>query len=139
VILVDQSAHVVHANTAARSLLAEGGPVKTQHGILRAADPAASGQLDAAIAQTAQPEWRMGKIGIDLVLPYADGRPGCAHILPLGSGSVRGGVAGKATAAMFFAPTAEPFRPPIEAWTAAYGTLSGYMISEAYGGAQAAE
>jgi hemoglobin-like flavoprotein len=25
------------------------------------------------------------------------------------------------------------------AWTAAYGTLSGYMISEAYGGAQAAE
>jgi hemoglobin-like flavoprotein len=26
-----------------------------------------------------------------------------------------------------------------EAWTAVYGTLSGYMISEAYGGAQAAE
>src|SRR5206468_7482424 len=26
-----------------------------------------------------------------------------------------------------------------EAWTAAYGTLSGYMISEAYGGTQAAE
>ena len=26
-----------------------------------------------------------------------------------------------------------------EAWTAAYGTLSGYMISEAYGKAQAAE
>jgi len=26
-----------------------------------------------------------------------------------------------------------------QAWTAAYGTLSGYMISEAYGGAQAAE
>jgi hemoglobin-like flavoprotein len=25
------------------------------------------------------------------------------------------------------------------AWTAAYGTLSGYMISEAYGGAQAVE
>jgi nitric oxide dioxygenase len=26
-----------------------------------------------------------------------------------------------------------------EAWTVAYGTLSGYMISEAYGGAQAAK
>ena len=26
-----------------------------------------------------------------------------------------------------------------DAWTAAYGTLSGYMISEAYGNAQAAE
>jgi hemoglobin-like flavoprotein len=25
-----------------------------------------------------------------------------------------------------------------DAWTAAYGTLPGYMISEAYGGAQAA-
>jgi DNA-binding CsgD family transcriptional regulator len=121
VILVDQSAHVVHANVAAHMLLAEGGPLKTQNGILRAADPTASGQLEAAIAQTAQPEWYMGKIGIDLVLPYADGRPGCAHILPLGSGSIRGSIAGKATAAMFFAPTSEPFRPPIEAWTSAYG------------------
>jgi hemoglobin-like flavoprotein len=27
----------------------------------------------------------------------------------------------------------------VAAWTAAYGTLSGYMISEAYGSAQAAE
>ena len=26
-----------------------------------------------------------------------------------------------------------------EAWTAAYGTLSGYMISEGYGSAEAAE
>jgi hemoglobin-like flavoprotein len=26
-----------------------------------------------------------------------------------------------------------------DAWTSAYGTLSGYMISEAYGGAEAAE
>jgi nitric oxide dioxygenase len=34
----------------------------------------------------------------------------------------------------------EAWTPDVaEAWTAAYGTLSGYMISEAYGGAQAAE
>ena len=30
-------------------------------------------------------------------------------------------------------------REVADAWTAAYGTLSGYMISEAYGSAQAAE
>ena len=34
----------------------------------------------------------------------------------------------------------EAWTPEIaDAWTAAYGTLSGYMISEAYGGTQAAE
>ena len=34
----------------------------------------------------------------------------------------------------------EAWTPDVaEAWTAAYGTLSGYMISEAYGKAQAAE
>ncbi|WP_454630554.1 globin family protein [Bradyrhizobium cenepequi] len=34
----------------------------------------------------------------------------------------------------------EAWTPEVaDAWTAAYGTLSGYMISEAYGGAQAAE
>ena len=34
----------------------------------------------------------------------------------------------------------EAWTPEVaEAWTAAYGTLSGYMISEAYGNAQAAE
>ena len=33
----------------------------------------------------------------------------------------------------------EAWTPEVaDAWTAAYGTLSGYMISEAYGGAQAA-
>ena len=34
----------------------------------------------------------------------------------------------------------EAWTPEVaDAWTAAYGTLSGYMISEAYGGTQAAE
>jgi nitric oxide dioxygenase len=34
----------------------------------------------------------------------------------------------------------EAWTPDVaDAWTAAYGVLSGYMISEAYGGAQAAE
>ena len=34
----------------------------------------------------------------------------------------------------------EAWTPEVaDAWTAAYGTLSGYMISEAYSGAQAAE
>ena len=34
----------------------------------------------------------------------------------------------------------EAWTPEVaDAWTAAYGTLSGYMVSEAYGGTQAAE
>jgi hypothetical protein len=73
-------------------LLAAADPIVSDRGVLRAGVPSEAGALEAAIAQTAQPEARMGKICIDVVpVPYADGRPGFAHVLPLGAGAVRGG------------------------------------------------
>lgn len=121
VVLVDAASRIVHANPAARMLFAAGGALSSEHGILHASSSAAAQLLTAAIAQTAQPEARMGKVGIDIPLPFADGRPGCAHVLPLGPGSVRGALGGGASAAVFFAPSPEPFRPPVEAWAAAFG------------------
>jgi DNA-binding CsgD family transcriptional regulator len=89
--------------------------------MLHTSVPAAAGGLAAAIAQTAQPEARMGKIGIDVSVPYADGRPGFAHVLPVGQGMVRGGLGPNATAAIFFTPSAEPPRLPAAAWAATFG------------------
>ena len=63
----------------------------------------------------------MGKIGIDVPVPYADGRPGFAHVLPIGSGAVRGALGPRATAAVFLTPSAEPQRPPAAAWAATFG------------------
>jgi DNA-binding CsgD family transcriptional regulator len=92
--------------------------------VLRASVASAASVLAAAIAQTARPEARMGKIGIDVPVPYADGRPGFAHVLPVGRGEVRGGLGPSATAAVFFTPLAEPQRLPAAAWAATFGFTS---------------
>jgi DNA-binding CsgD family transcriptional regulator len=60
-------------------------------------------------------------------VPYADGRPGFAHVLPVGRGAVRGGLGSNATAAVFFTPSAEPPRLPAAAWAAAFGFTSAEM------------
>ena len=121
IVLVEESGFIKHANGSARSLLAGGDPIVSERGVLRAAIPSAAGPLAAAIAQTARPESQMGKIGIDVPVPYADGRPGFAHVLPIGSGAVRGALGPRATAAVFLTPSAEPQRPPAAAWAATFG------------------
>ena len=144
IVLVDDRSIIAHANVAARSLLNAGDPIVSERGVLRAALPPAVPALEAAIAQTAQPESQMGKIGIDVPVPYADGRPGFAHVLPIGSGAARGGLGSRATAAIFFTPSGAPQRPPAEAWAAAFGftpsemrmldlLVKGHTVGEAAG------
>jgi DNA-binding CsgD family transcriptional regulator len=121
VVLVDERSVVAHANVAARALLAKSDQIVSDHGVLRAAAAPAAAALEAAVAQTAEPEARMGRVGIDVPVPHADGRPGFAHVLPIGSGAVRGGLGARATAAVFLTPSAQPERPPSQAWAAAFG------------------
>lgn len=124
IVLVDSKSVVVHANASARALLTNGDPITSDHGVLHARASSAAGALAAAIAQTARPEAGMGKIGIDVPVPYADGRPGFAHVLPLGTGAVRGGLGPSATAAVFFTPSAESQQLPAAAWASAFGFTS---------------
>jgi DNA-binding CsgD family transcriptional regulator len=121
IVLVNDRCTIAHANKSAHALLADGDPIESVHGVLRASVASFAGGLAAAISQTASPEARMGKIGIDVPVPYADGRPGFAHVLPLGHGEVRGGLAPGASAAVFLTPSGEPQRPPAAAWAATFG------------------
>jgi DNA-binding CsgD family transcriptional regulator len=121
IVLVDSKSVIAHANASARKLLAASDPIASERGVLRACVASAVGGLTAAIAQTAQPESRMGKIGIDVPVPYVDGRPGFAHVLPVGHGAVRGGVGASVTAAVFFTPSADPSQLPAAAWAATFG------------------
>jgi DNA-binding CsgD family transcriptional regulator len=127
IILLDRKSVIAHANASARALLASGDPIASDRGVLRTSEPSAAVALAAAIAQTAQPEAAMGKIGIDVPVPYADGRPGFAHVLPIGRGAVRGGLGSNATAAVFFTPSAELQRLPAAAWAAAFGFTTAEM------------
>jgi DNA-binding CsgD family transcriptional regulator len=127
IVLVDSKGVIAHANVSARTLLAANDPIVSERGSLRTSSTSAAGGLAAAIAQTAQPEARMSKIGIDVPVPYVDGRPGFAHVLPVGHGAVRGGFGRSATAAVFFTPSAEPQRLPAAAWAATFGFTSTEM------------
>jgi DNA-binding CsgD family transcriptional regulator len=127
IVLTDSKGMIAHANASARALLADGDPIASDRGVLRASVPSAAGGLAAAIAQTARPESRMGKIGIDMPVPYSDGRPGFAHVLPIGQGAVRGALGSSATAAVFFTPSSGPPRLPAAAWAATFGFTSTEM------------
>jgi DNA-binding CsgD family transcriptional regulator len=127
IVLLDSKSVIAHANASARTLLDKSDPIASDRGVLRASEPSAALALAAAVAQTARPEQGMGKIGIDVPVPYADGRPGFAHVLPVGRGEVRGALGPNATAAVFFTPSAEPQRLPAAAWAATFGFTSAEM------------
>jgi DNA-binding CsgD family transcriptional regulator len=53
VLLLDQSARLIHANSAGDALLAQTDGLQARHGVLRAATPALTNQLHAVLAQAA--------------------------------------------------------------------------------------
>jgi DNA-binding CsgD family transcriptional regulator len=121
VVMVDGAGRIVFANEAAASLLAASDPIRSDLGILVARDPAAAQALAVALAKTREPEAEMGNVGIDIPMPFADGRPGLAHVLPIGSSKVRGALSSTATAAVFLTPPGSPVRLPDQALAATFG------------------
>lgn len=119
--VVDAKGAILHANAAARAMLAaEDGPIRSAQGRLAGRREAATAELLSAVAAAAEGDARLGGRGIGVVLGNADAAdpPAVAHVLPLTGGALRPGLVPSATAAVFVnAPPAPP--PP---WTLA--TLS---------------
>lgn len=121
VVLVDDKCAVVHANTAASSMLGANGPIRLVRGRLHLAHPAARTALETAVSQAAADEAQMGQRGIAIPISRENGEPCVVHVLPLKRGEVRRGIAqNKAAAALFIAPAATPLRLPAEALTLIY-------------------
>lgn len=120
VVLVDDNCAVVHANTAASSMLGANGPIRLVRGRLHLAHPAARTALETTVSQAARDEAQMGQRGIAIPISRENGEPCVLHVLPLKRGEVRRGIAQKATAALFIAPAAAPRRLPAEALTLIY-------------------
>jgi DNA-binding CsgD family transcriptional regulator len=121
IVLVDRASRIVHANRAARTLFSAGDSVRSERGVLRAASPEAAQRLDAAIARVAQPRVRTGEAGDVAFIPFADGRPAFAHVLPIRSGAVRRRIEPRAAAMVFITPSGEAAGLPLDAWAAAFG------------------
>ncbi|HKD25964.1 MAG TPA: LuxR C-terminal-related transcriptional regulator [Xanthobacteraceae bacterium] len=101
VVLVDRDAKIIYANRAARSMLAAGSPIRSKRGAVHACRPQTSAALRAAIANAADGEATIGRTGIGLPAPQADGEPALIYMLPLMRGDIRGRIAPHAAAALF--------------------------------------
>jgi DNA-binding CsgD family transcriptional regulator len=120
VLFVDAHRRIVHANGAARDLLARGDPIRSERGALTAQDSGAAQRLEAAIAALGGNAVK-GESSRIVYLPFADGRPAFAHVLPIASGVARRQIEPRAIAAIFIAPADGPPSLPLQAWTSAFG------------------
>jgi DNA-binding CsgD family transcriptional regulator/PAS domain-containing protein len=103
VVLVDRLALIVHANAAARAMLADADPIRTAHGRLQLPTSQASDALVDAVARSDGNLGQLGQRGISIPARMKDGRPCVAHVLPIGGGEARWGLEQRAIAAVFIA------------------------------------
>jgi DNA-binding CsgD family transcriptional regulator len=101
VTVVAEGSRILHANAAARGMFAAGGPVRSVHGRLSAADPRARQELDEAVVLAQRDEAGIGAAGIGVALSGRDGEAAVAHVLPLARGSIRTRLMPQAAAAVF--------------------------------------
>jgi DNA-binding CsgD family transcriptional regulator len=99
--LVDAEGRLMHANVAGENLLG-GGAIRMRNGRVVATDAAATRALADAFAAAGQRDIAIGRSGLSIALPAADGENYVAHILPLTTGERRhAGAKYSAVAAMF--------------------------------------
>jgi DNA-binding CsgD family transcriptional regulator/PAS domain-containing protein len=100
--LVDANGRIVHANAAARCMLAAGEALHAGNAKLVAEDPRGDQLLRDVLAAAALGDAAVGTDGIAIPLSARDGDRYVAHVLPLTSGArQRTGTAYKAAAAVF--------------------------------------
>ena len=120
VVFTDISLRIVHANAAARAMLAARDPIRSDGGRLFLRSVAAAAALGMAVRQAAQNEAGIGKRGFGIPALRADGSPCVLHVLPLNHGELRPGLAPSAVAAVFVAPAASPPPAPADALAALF-------------------
>lgn len=120
VLLVDESLGIVHANAAGAAMLSSEGPIRSQKGTVALPTKAASDALQAAVDRSARDVATLGQQGIGIPAHGGTGEPRVVHVLPLGKGELRRGLAQRAAAALFIAPASVPSRMPIDALALLY-------------------
>jgi DNA-binding CsgD family transcriptional regulator len=99
-------------------MLSAGDPIGSRRGVLSVRPPVAAAALGAAVRQAN--EAAIGKRGLGIPAPRADGAPSVLHVLPLRHGALRSELAPAAAAAIFVAPVTLPPAAPREALVALF-------------------
>lgn len=134
VVLTDADLRIVHANAAAKAMLASRDPIRTERGKLALRSSAVAAALGTAVRQVANSEAAIGKRGF--IPARSPNRAPCVlHVRPLNHGELRPGLAPSAVAAIFVAPAVSPLPAPNDALAA----LFDLTLAEAHVFAQIAE
>ena len=120
VVLVDEHLAIVHANAAARTMVASKYPIRSDKGVLALPSPPAHGALERAVRLTAGNEIALGARGIGIPVRRGEDEPSVVHVLPLRRGEIRRGLAQRATAALFITPASTAPRTPADALAVLY-------------------
>jgi DNA-binding CsgD family transcriptional regulator len=99
IVVVADKAQILHANNAAREMLANRAPIATVNGALSVRDAQAREELNQAIVLARTDEAMIGTNGI--AVPLRDDGSAVAHVLPLARGDLRTRLVPQATAAVF--------------------------------------
>lgn len=99
VVIVGEGGRILHANDAARRMLAVRRPIADVDGVLSVRNTTANAELSAAIRQARSDESKIGDSGLGV--PLLSDEPCVAHVLPLARGDVRTRLMPQATAAVF--------------------------------------
>jgi DNA-binding CsgD family transcriptional regulator/PAS domain-containing protein len=99
VVVVGEEGRILHANDAARKMLAARTPIAAVDGVLAVRNAAANAELSAAICLARNDESQIGTGALGV--PLRSDEPSVAHVLPLARGDVRTRLMPQATAAVF--------------------------------------
>jgi len=113
-LLVGGDLSIVHANEAARRMLAARDPVASERGRLVVPSDPAQQMLAQAVAAAARKEEEIGRGGLGIPV-RRDGGPALLHVLPLRHGEIRPRLAPRAVAAVFIVPPSAPRGAPEQA------------------------
>jgi len=117
IVLVDADANIVHANSAARDVTANGDPLAERFGRLQINGEVVQGALNAAIVASAEGDISLGRRGIAIPGTRADGEPFVVHVMPLADRSTRSNVPGEVVAAVFVAERGDDPKHVVDAAT----------------------
>ncbi|WP_209428382.1 helix-turn-helix transcriptional regulator [Pararhodobacter sp. SW119] len=120
VTLVDVNLRIVLANSAARTLLASEGAIRSRHGILRISPAEVEAALIVAVRRAAEDEAGAGRRGFGIPASHNGGAPCVLHVLPLRHGRLRPGLMPSAAAAVFIARASDATRFPTDILAALY-------------------
>ncbi|MBN9217680.1 MAG: helix-turn-helix transcriptional regulator [Mesorhizobium sp.] len=120
VVLVAQDMAIVHANSAARAMLANGDPISSVRGKLTLARELVPNRLQAAVQAAAHAEQELGRRGIGIAAKSRDGTALAVQVMPLENRSLRGGLDRRAAVAVFIGDAAAPLEMPADAMRLLY-------------------